>query len=475
MNRIVSIHTFGCRLNQTESESIADAFERSGFRVSRAAVDDPAAAPEGGPGLVVLNTCTVTSKAEQKARRLIRGALRADPGAVVIVTGCYAEMEAEAIAALGDRVLALAGSRKDLLLKLPERLAAADAGHVDPLEAVREACAGLSGRPSDPFGFAPASFSFHSRASLKIEDGCDNACAFCRVRLARGPSASLDPAEALSRARSLEASGYAEIVLTGVNLSQYSSGGLDFPGLLAFLLAGTERVAFRVSSYEPSRIDAAFLEAASHGRVRPFFHLPVQSGSPATLARMGRDPDPEAIHRAIRGLRRAASGGPSRDPFISLDMICGFPGETQAEFEESAAFARLARPAWIHVFPYSPRPGTRAAAFPAQVPQRIAAERARILSGIAREGRAEYAGRWIGREVAAVLEGRASEPENPLPDQSRAAGEAFTENALRVELFSGEAGGEPGTRPARGSGLRLRLEAPVSADFDASAVISPKS
>jgi threonylcarbamoyladenosine tRNA methylthiotransferase MtaB len=246
-------------------------------------------------------------------------------------------------------------------------------------------------------------------------------------------------------------------------------GCLDFPGLLASLLAGTERVAFRVSSYEPSRIDAAFLEVAGHERVRPFFHLPIQSGSPATLSRMGRDPDTGALDRAIDGLRRLSSAGLPRDPFISVDMICGFPGESQAEFEESAAFARRARPAWIHVFPYSPRPGTPAASFPDRVPERVAAERARLLSGIAREGRAEYAGRWMGREVDAVLEGKLARPDDASNAGTLAAGEAFTANALRVELFRGP--GKAGPEPARGAGIRLRLEPPKSAAYDASAII----
>lgn len=472
MNRLVSVHTFGCRLNQTESESIARAFELAGFRVAR----DGAGA---SPGIVVLNTCTVTSKAEQKARRLMRQALRDDPGAVVIVTGCYAEMEAEAIAALGERVVVLAGSRKDALLGLPARLAAAAGGHADPFDLVREELAALSGEPRDPFGFAPSAFTFHSRASLKVEDGCDNACAFCRVRLARGPSASLDPGLALERVRELEEAGYAEIVLTGVNLSQYSSGGMDFPGLLNALVDGTTRVALRISSYEPGRIDSAFLEAVSRERVRPFFHLPIQSGSPATLRRMGRDPDVQALRRAVEGLRRAAI-----DPFVSFDMICGFPGESEAEFAQSESFARDARPAWIHVFPYSPRPGTQAASFGDRVPERVAAERAKVLIGIARQGRLEYARRWTGRAVDAVIEGPLDRLATGSPSPGKEPiliGEAFTANALRVGLyFSHPMGRDEGASAvsadaARGSSLRLMLNPPLSADFDACAFIFGKS
>jgi threonylcarbamoyladenosine tRNA methylthiotransferase MtaB len=455
MDMNLRIHTFGCRLNQLESESIASAFRAAGFSVSGPEGD----APGAGAGIVVVNTCTVTSKSEQKARRLIRLALREDPRAVLIVTGCYAQMEAGALAALGDRVVVVPGSRKESLVDLPERLAAAAYGHEDPLDAIRECLDALSGAPRDPFRFAPGDFRFHSRASLKVEDGCDNACAFCRVHLARGRSVSLDPMEALRRALALEESGFSEIVLTGVNLSQYSSGGLDFPGLLSLLLSRTRSAAFRISSYEPDRIGPAFLSAAAHARVRPFFHLPVQSGSAGTLARMGRAADPEAMLEAIGSLRRAKD-----DPFISFDMISGFPGESQGEFERSFDFAQRAKPAWIHVFPYSPRPGTAALSLPDKVPERLSAERAARLAELARAGRADYARRWFGRKVLAVVEGKPSAPEG----KGGLIGEAFTENALRVGLYSdGPSGAGPDRDLRAGQSLELRLEAPRDGDFDA--------
>lgn len=462
MRPAVRIHTFGCRLNQVESESLAEAFSRAGFAVASGGADADA---EAQPALLlVFNTCTVTSKAEQKARRLIRSALRADPRAVAVVTGCYAQMEPGALSSLGDRVVVVPGSAKDALLGLPGILAEDDGGHGDPLDAVREALALLTGKPRDPFAFSPGAFSFHSRASLKVEDGCGNACAYCRVRLARGPAVSLDPGEALRRVRALEASGYAEAVLTGVNLSHYSAGGLGFPGLLSRLIEGTERIAFRISSYEPSGIDGDFLELAAHPRIRPFFHLPIQSGCAATLARMGRDADTGALAEAIEGLRRAR-----KDPFLSFDMICGFPGESDAEFRESEGFARRARPAWIHVFPYSPRPGTPAASLPGRVPERVAAQRAAVLAELARTGRAEYAERWFGEEVEAVLE-------IPILGEGEGgeAGEAFSENALRIGLYPGEGQEATAIDPAsgKGRGLRLRLGPPRSGDFDASAFLS---
>jgi len=447
----VGFKTFGCRLNQGESDSAARAFEDAGFRVLPPGDDDEAG--DGGslpgPDLLVVNTCTVTSKAEQKARRILRLALRGNPRAVVIVTGCYAELGSDEIASLGERILVVPGSRKGVLERFPEAFASELGPGGDPLAAAAAALASLASADADPFALGKGEAPHRARSLLKVEDGCDRACAYCRVRIARGRPVSLDADEAVRRARKAAEGGRAEIVLTGVNLSRYSGCEGGFSGLLRRLVAETEGVSFRISSFEPEGIDADFIEAASSPRVRPFFHLPVQSGSPAVLARMGRSPDAEAILRAVAGLQRAKG-----DPFISLDMMTGFPGETDAEFGESLAFARAVSPAWIHVFVFSPRPGTAAVRMRPLVPERVAVERAAELSRLAREGKAAYAGRWIGREVAAVIE----RPGGAGEDRA----EAFTENALRVSL----AAGLPLSGSA-GKGIRIRLRPSGDPSYDA--------
>jgi threonylcarbamoyladenosine tRNA methylthiotransferase MtaB len=315
---------------------------------------------------------------------------------------------------MGDRVIALPGGRKQLLLELPallssaargelldfmrEKLGAADAG-------VAEACAeaaargDAANRGEGPFAFKPDDFVFHSRPSLKVEDGCDNACAYCRVRIARGRATSLPAREALERARALEAAGRAEIVLAGVNLSQYRDGDTDFPGLLRVLLAGTSRIAFRISSYEPDKLDGAFLEAFAEERVRPHVHLALQSGSDAVLKAMGRRYCHADILHAVRELRRV-----KRDPFLAADIIAGFPGESEADAEATLALVRDCDFAWIHAFRFSPRPGTKAISMPNRVPERVAGERAAALLELGREGRERYRGRWYGKEVRAVIE-----------------------------------------------------------------------
>ena len=197
----------------------------------------------------------------------------------------------------------------------------------------------------DRFAFAPTAFRFHSRPSLKIQDGCDNRCAYCRVCLARGPSVSLEPTRLLERVRALEAAGAPEIVLTGVNLSQYRAVGLDFSALLGWLLAETDRVAFRISSWEPDRVDDAFLAVFLASRVRPHLHLAAQSGSDVTLRAMGRHYGAARLLAAVADLRRVKV-----DPFLGADLICGFPGETDAQFGQTLALAEQADFAWIHAY-----------------------------------------------------------------------------------------------------------------------------
>jgi threonylcarbamoyladenosine tRNA methylthiotransferase MtaB len=386
----VAFRTFGCKLNQAETDSIADSFARAGAVI----VDF-----EAGADVFVFNTCTVTSKAEQKARREMRLALRRNPEAMAIVTGCYAELDPEAVSAIAPRTLVVPGSKKDHVRAMAPGLVAAALEGLDVLDEARRLDAGLSGRPADPFAFVPGDARFHTRVQLKVQDGCNNRCAYCRVCLARGRSVSLDPGEALARAAALEASGVAEIVLTGVNLSQYGSGGLDFPGLLNRLIGGTSSVAFRVSSYEPDRVDDAFVRAFALPRVRPHLHLSVQSGSDRILGAMGRHYNRDQVLRAADAARAARN-----DPFIGADIILGFPGETDEDFADTVDLVRRLDPAWIHAFTFSPRPGTRAFDMKPRVPERVAVERAAVIQSLAEEGKARFAARRVGTAVRAVAD-----------------------------------------------------------------------
>jgi MiaB-like tRNA modifying enzyme len=441
MDLRVAFHTLGCKLNQLETESFADAFARSGATVLPLDTESDAE-------LCVINTCTVTGKAEQKARRLARAALAARPQAVVLLTGCYAQVEAESLAALGERALVLPGSSKPALLSLPAYLAGREGDLLDLIrDWIEQSRSGHSSAPGADgrFAFEPGLFSFHSRPSLKIEDGCDNDCAYCRVHIARGPAVSLAASEVLARLRRLEEEGAAEAALTGVNLSQYRDGELDFPGLVSFLLSGTSRIALRLSSYEPDRVDTAFLEAFADPRVRPHVHLALQSCSDPVLKAMGRRYGRDDILKAVAELRRVR-----RDPFLAADVIAGFPGETEEDAASTLATLAECDLAWIHAFRFSPRPGTRAAAMPRRVPERLAGERVEALLELGKKGRAAYIGRWEGRDVEAVLESDARSR-----DGSAASFLATSENYLKLRVIDIPDG------LSAGKSLRCRIQAAV--------------
>jgi threonylcarbamoyladenosine tRNA methylthiotransferase MtaB len=390
-----SFHTFGCKLNQFETEALASAFRSRGFSLVE---------PAGEAEVYLINTCTVTGKSEQKARRFIRRLARERPAALLVVTGCYAQLDPGALGSLAPNVVVVSQADKSLLLDLPGRLEE---------EGVRGAGAilrNLSARPArngparQPFDFQVERYSFHSRAFLKVQDGCDHRCAYCRVPLARGGSVSLDPDTAVQRIRLLEAAGYREVVLTGVNLSAWRHGDGGLARLLERLLAATAGVRLRLSSLEPETVKPALVEALRQPRICAHFHLPVQSGSDRLLKSMRRRYRAEQVRRAAALLRAARA-----DPFLAADLIVGFPGETEADFRESVALAESLGFAKLHVFPFSPRPGTAAVRLGARVPERVRDERVRVLTELSGRLARAYRGAWIGREVEVVLEERRGE------------------------------------------------------------------
>ena len=405
-----SIFTLGCKLNQVESEAIADSFKRAGFPL----VQWGDASER--PGLLIINTCTVTSKADQKARRVIRKALRDNPDACVIVTGCYAQLDAGEIKALqaassagagapdDKRLFVLrtdkcgAGKAKSSLLKLPDYLAGSGFPYGNSLSDILGSWA-ESAEGDSPLSFKPQEFTFHSRAYLKIQDGCDNTCVYCRVRLARGSSVSLPAAEALEELRSFEAAGCAEIMITGVNITQYRHESFDLAGLVQFLLKGTQTITLRLSSLEPEGIDERLATVLAHPRIRPHFHLSVQSGSDAVLKKMGR------VYSAREAAERAALlRSVKHNPFLACDIITGFPGETQADFAQTLALCEKIGFAWIHAFPYSKRPGTAAYSLGNPVCEHDITQRVEALTALALKGRRDYTQTWLGKELSAVVE-----------------------------------------------------------------------
>jgi threonylcarbamoyladenosine tRNA methylthiotransferase MtaB len=401
-----SLYTFGCKLNQFETEALASEFRGQGFSL---------VSPDEAAEVYIINTCTVTSKSEQKARRLIRKISRQRPRALLIVTGCYAQLNRDDLAGLGENVRVVSQEDKAGLIELPATLKRRNEtarGAIAPVD--------LSAVAGDPFRFRVDRFSYHSRAFLKVQDGCDYRCSYCRVPLARGKSVSLDPEEAVKRARETEQRGYREVVLTGVNLTAYRYGEIRLPGLLSRLLGGTQRLRLRLSSLEPEMIKPELAEVLRDRRICPHFHIPIQSGSNTILLRMRRRYRGEQIVRVVELFREA-----KQDPFVAADIIVGFPGETDQDFLASFRLVETLKLSKLHVFPFSPRPGTPAEYMTDHVPERIRDERVGKLLSLSDSLHELYAGRWVGKRVEVVLERERSQTDS-------GSWQGLSENYLKV-------------------------------------------
>ena len=426
----VAFYTLGCKLNQCESEALASSFGSQGFFL---------VSPSEQADLFVVNTCTVTSKSEQKARRMIRKFARENPESLIVVTGCYAQMDPEAFHALGPQVFVVSGDQKDRLLKLPVYLNESGCAAAASMDDVRRALGMVSEGETDRFSFDAPNFSSHSRAYLKIQDGCDNRCSYCRVTLARGNSVSLDIDELLHRAKRLEDAGFDEIILTGINLSQYQSKKRTLSDLIEELLSASSRVRFRLSSLEPDYLVPENVAVLSDPRVCPHFHIPIQSGDDGILKRMARRYDSSRVREAFELLRRCKV-----DPFIAADIIVGFPGETEAAFQSTRELLKELSPAALHVFPFSSRPGTAAASFSAHIPERITGIRTAELREISESLQNEYMLRWIGKPEDMLVE---------LPPTDTREGRGITGNYLRVRIPP-----EAETTYRKGARYPVRLE-----------------
>ena len=397
----VAVYTLGCKLNQCESEALASSFDSRGFFVGKVS---------GSADIYIINTCTVTSKAEQKARRMIRKLSSEHPESAVLVTGCYAQLDSPELK-LGENVIVVPHDYKDEISRLPEHLVGAGIkpgkGFVGDVRSFFGNETAAASADPERFWYESVDFNYHTRAFLKIQDGCDNSCAYCRVTIARGDSTSLDADSVLSQFEALQRKGYREVVLTGVNITSYRSNGLDFSGLLSRLAVaagesagkGEPYARIRLSSLEPETIDERMIEVFKSELICPHFHIPVQSGSDRVLSMMRRHNNCDTIIRAAERLRSVKD-----DPFIAADVIAGFPGESDDDFEQTKSLLEDNDFSFLHVFPYSSRPGTAAAAMKNQIPQRIAGERTGILRKLSAVNHQRYIERWNGREIDVLLE-----------------------------------------------------------------------
>jgi threonylcarbamoyladenosine tRNA methylthiotransferase MtaB len=361
------IITFGCRLNAFESEVIRRAAEAAGLSDA-----------------VIVNTCAVTAEAERQARQAIRRARRRHPEATIIVTGCAAEIAPERYAALPevDRVL---GNRAKLQ---PQSYLSEGAAPADPAETASHLVNGFEGK---------------SRAFLQVQQGCDHRCTFCIIPYARGPSRSVPMGLVADQARRLVATGYREIVLTGVDLTAY---GADLPGMPSLgqmarrlLAAVPELERLRLSSLDPAEVDTALWDLlAEEKRLMPHLHLSLQAGDDLILKRMKRR---HSRAEAIAVTRRARALRP--EVALGADLIAGFPTETEDMFRRSLDLVAECRLAFVHVFPYSARPGTPAARMP-QLPDPLVKERASRLRSAGKVALAAELSARVGSETDVLIE-----------------------------------------------------------------------
>ena len=370
----------GCKVNRVEVDAASAQLLAQGARL--AGSDDA--------DIVVVNTCTVTAEADKKTRKAVRQALKANPCAQLIATGCAAVMNPAWFEELDERVHVVA--KPDVVSKAWE-LAGMLTGDV-PMDGA------FAGQPDDAAALRVGA-GFRTRVGIKVQDGCNNACTYCIVHVARGESWSVPYDQVVREARAHSEAGVRELVLTGINLGAYGDDGRTLADLLDGLLAACPATRFRIGSIEPRDVSEELiaLMAASDGRICRHLHLPLQSGCSRVLAEMARPYDAGFFLDLVKRLRTAM-------PQISLstDIIVGFPGETEQDFDETLAVARQAAFSKIHVFRYSRREGTPAAARKDQVRAEVSLERSQRLQELARELAIQDARGRIGATEQVLVE-----------------------------------------------------------------------
>ena len=391
----VALDSLGCKLNQAEIEILARRLTQAGYEL---------VSLDTKTDVYILNTCTVTHIADRKSRHLLRQAHRRNPEALVVATGCYAERAPQELARVNGVNLVLGNGDK---WHLPQLLG----------EAV------LPGRLLVGQGGVPSrDRNFRTRSFVKVQDGCNHACAYCIVPLVRGRELSLAANEIVSEVRERVAQGYREVVLTGVRIGTYGDNEVGLEGLLKHILRETKVERLRLSSLQPQEISPELLGLFGDGRLCPHFHLCLQSGSDSVLQRMKRGYSVGDYEEMVSLILASVP-----DVAVTTDVMVGFPGETEAEFEESFSFCQRMEFARIHVFSYSRRSGTEAAQFPDQIGDRVKKERSQKMLRLATESAGNFHQRFLGRTMPVLFEQR-----------SNGVWSGLTGNYIKVYTRSGE-------------------------------------
>ncbi|ACV63957.1 RNA modification enzyme, MiaB family [Desulfofarcimen acetoxidans DSM 771] len=414
-SKTVAVATLGCKVNQYEAAAIVSLFRSKGY--SEVDFTEPA-------GVYVINTCTVTHLSDRKSRQLIRRAVRTNPEAVIAVTGCYAQTSPGELMSLPEVDLVVGTSDRDKIVDLVE--ASSKAEKINAVADIEKACF-YEELP------APAGQG-RVRAYLKIQEGCRNFCSYCIIPYARGPLRSRQPEAVLNEAESLLAAGFKEIVLTGIQTGAY---GVDLPAKtsLAAIVEKLLRISglsrLRLSSIEPNDLSPELIELILHSKIFcPHLHIPLQSGSDRVLKLMRRRYTTEGYAKILNNLREKMP-----NLAVTTDIMAGFPGETEEDFEQALGFIKDMAFSGMHVFKYSPRRGTPAAGFPQQVDARVKEQRSRRLIALGEQLTENYASKFAGLTLPVLAE-------QPFSGRG-GCWEGLTPNYLRVvfaclENLSGE-------------------------------------
>ncbi len=379
----VKFITLGCKTNLYESEAMATLFRQAGYAVTQEKTAD----------IYVINTCTVTGTGAKKSRQQIRRVRREHPNAILAVTGCLAQTEAEALKQELSIDVLLGNKHRNRIVQLVEQ--AIQGNKTSQVEDI------LREKAYEELGITHG--QSRVRANLKIEDGCDNFCSYCIIPFARGPVRSRSMENIRKEAASLGKEGYGEVVLTGIHIGSYGKDLQETISLIDVVetvheTSGISRI--RLGSLEPVMITEEFVRRAKElPKLCPQFHLSLQSGCDETLNRMRRRYSTDQYRRAVALLRESIPG-----TAITTDLMVGFPGETQEEFQASYDFCKEIGFSQMHIFPYSIRKGTAAEKFPQQIPESIKAERTHAMLALAKEMKERFYRRYLGQTLPVLLE-----------------------------------------------------------------------
>lgn len=382
----VAFYTLGCKLNQAETESLADQFKEAGYQL---------VAPDDVADIYIANTCTVTHVADRKSRHWLRLARRRNPRAFIIATGCYAQRAPQELAPITDSVVD--NEEKEHLLGIVKGIN----------ECEQNPCRGAPcGLPQMGRGQAPPLQGYFApngptrvRSLIKIQDGCHSPCTYCIVPKVRPHEYCLPASQIIDEVKLKVALGYKEVVLTGTKIGCYRDNSIDLRGLIESILHDTDIERLHLSSLQPQEISAQFLSLWQDKRLCRHLHLALQSGSDTVLQRMKRCYSLDDYQQAVNLIKETIPG-----VAITTDIMVGFPGESDEEFEQSCHFCQQAGFANIHVFPFSPRPGTLAARMPQQIDEKVKKERKQRMLELASCCRHSFYEQFLGQTMCVLWE-----------------------------------------------------------------------